>query len=202
LPPQLDGLHAADGSIVWNLRRSSEAVFKGLGVVPLKVDAITTAHDKIASIVERVGKAETGRHAEIVALEWIVRRAQPSCPNEVRASAESIKVEDADCPEGILRMEGLGYEMAETVVTDSQVQHQLPVDAPVVLRKKAKVDEAPGVVRPAGVEADAARRIGHDVRKRLVSDVSSVGVRVSSRRQIEHAAKLRAVRSVHIPNVL
>ena len=74
LPSQLRGFHSADGSVVWNLGGSSQPIFKSLGIISLEVDPVTAAQHKIAGAVQRVGKTEARGHAEIVVIEWIVRR--------------------------------------------------------------------------------------------------------------------------------
>src|SRR6185295_16815397 len=143
LPSQLRGLHSADRPVVWNSGGSPQPIFKSLGIVSLEVDSVTAAQHKIAGAVQRVGKTEARRDAEIVVVEWIVRRAQTAFPDEVRAATESVEVEHPDSLVRILRVKRLRDEVAEAVVTNSQVQHQLAIDAPVVLRKEAEVDEAP-----------------------------------------------------------
>ena len=99
-------------------------------------------------------------------------------------------------------MKRLRDEVAKPIVTNPQVQDQPAIDAPVVLSKEAKVDEAPRVVGPAGVEADAARRVVHDIRESLISHVPCIRVGVSSRRQIQRAAEFECVSPAHVTHVL
>src|SRR5207249_1730490 len=99
-------------------------------------------------------------------------------------------------------MERLWRELPEPVVTESHVQHEFAVDPPVILRKKAKVDEAPRMVRPARVKADGARRVVHHIGKSLVRDTSCVRIGIPSGRQVQHAAEFEGMLSAQIPDML
>src|SRR5439155_18496376 len=87
-----------------------------------------------------------------------------------------------------------GDKCPEGVIADSQVQDQLPADAPVVLPIERPAIHGPSVeFTLLHIQANRTRRVAHDIVQSDVADPGIGAVRRSSFSKIELAAKLPRV---------
>ena len=84
---------------------------------------------------------------------------------------------------------------AVAVVADSQVQHQLLAETPVVLQEQSEVFHAPRERVLIGLIESRGRLVAHHILQGQVADRQRCGVGLPSSRQSEDAAKLPGVRS-------
>src|SRR5262249_23593235 len=92
--------------------------------------------------------------------------------------------------------------IAETVVSQPQVQHQLSADTPIVLQKTSKVDQPPAKGVDPGLEADRIRLVAHDVIECEEIDRAALGSRPPSRGKAEEDTKLPRMLPLEICELL
>src|SRR5262249_1471166 len=147
-----------------------------------EVDAVATAYYEISLAIKSVGKAHAWSEVDIVILYWLLRVTQRA-PDEVHRVQKTIEVVQAG---QILRRFTCGDESAEAVIAKSQVQNQVPIEAPVVLTVKRPAVHAPSIkIALLCVERNCLRGVVKNVRDAVEGHIGIGAVRRSSSTKIE-----------------
>src|SRR5262245_95340 len=99
-------------------------------------------------------------------------------------------------------MKRLGDKMPEPVVTHTQIEYQLPVDAPVVLQKETEVDHPESEIVLAGIEDDRVRLVRHQLLKVQIRESHRVGAWTSARRKTQDSTELPGMLALQICELL